>query len=169
MPCSKEDISVLRHFLPLPSSGGCTRHWLLPPQVHRPLLGPWLGLGLGPWLGPGLGLGLGPWLWLLHLLLVLGVTAHLPLHVTHVHAPLSPPSPTPGMGSDAGGWRWSLYFGGMALGSPSPPCTLHTCCFSLAPAPLLWASFSFTLSLRYRSLRDLHLFIHSGTVNKYMK
>ncbi|CAL8326036.1 unnamed protein product [Gadus morhua 'NCC'] len=50
------------------------------------------------WPGPGPGLGL------LHPLLVLGVTAHLPLHETHVYAPLPPPSPTPGMGYDAGGW-----------------------------------------------------------------
>ncbi|CAL8249927.1 unnamed protein product [Arctogadus glacialis] len=34
MPCSKEDISGLRRFLPLPSSGGCTRHCLLPTGVH---------------------------------------------------------------------------------------------------------------------------------------
>ncbi|CAL8292162.1 unnamed protein product [Arctogadus glacialis] len=147
MPGSKEDISGLRRFLPLPSSWGCTRHWLLP---TGPLS------AAGPVAGA-----------------VAASSAIAAASAGGDSAPASSCEPPPcssvtattDTGDGSRCWRLEVVPLSWRNGARKPitPMYLHTGYFSLAPAPLLWASFSFILSLRYLSLRDLHLFTHSGT------
>ncbi|CAL8301937.1 unnamed protein product [Gadus morhua 'NCC'] len=151
--------------LPTPALFWGPRHWLLPtgpPSAAGAVAG--AGAGAGPVAGAVAGAGAGAG----------AVAALSAAGATGDSAPASSCDPRPCSSvtaiTDTGdGFRcWRLevvpLFWRNGARKPITPMYLHTCCFSLAPAPLLWASFSFTLSLRYRSLRDLHLFIHSGTL-----